>query len=136
MNEVLLDTHVFVWYVNGNEINRRTQKIIDSAIQAGCIYLADISLWEISMLVLKQRIILAMPCMEWINRGIEQLRLQILPITPNIAVESCNLPGNFHGDPADRLIVATARAHGMVLATRDSTILEFGKTKVLSVVKA
>lgn len=135
MNEILLDTHVLIWYANGNELNKRTQKIIDSAIQAHTIYLAAISLWEISMLVVKKRIILAMPCLEWTNRVIRELHLQILPITPNIAVDSCDLPGNFHGDPADRLIVGTARTHGMTLLTRDSTILNFGKSKFLSIMK-
>ncbi len=136
MNEILLDTHVFIWYVNGDEINKRTRKIIDSAIQTNCIYLAGISLWEVSMLAVKQRVILSMPCLEWMNRASHELRLQILPITPTIATESCNLPGNFHGDPADRLIISTARTHGMTLVTRDSAILDFGKTKVLSVIKA
>lgn len=136
MNKILLDTHVLIWYVNGNEINKKTQKIIDSAIQNHSIYLAAISLWEISMLSAKQRIILEMPCLEWINRASDELQLQIAPITPSIAVESCNLPKNFHGDPADRLIVATARTEGMSLITSDSNILQFGKTKLLSVIKA
>ncbi len=51
-------------------------------------------------------------------------------------MESCNLPGNFHGDPADRLIVGTARVEGAALVTRDSTILDFSKTKLVSVIKA
>ena|SRR3989338_5332389 len=135
MSDILLDTHVLIWYVNGDEINKKTQTIIDSAIQNNCIYIAAISLWEIGMLAVKQRIILSMPCLEWINRVIHEMHLQILPITPNIAIESCHLPGNFHGDPADRLIIGTARVHGMTLMTRDTTILNFGKTKALSVIK-
>ncbi len=136
MNDILLDTHVFIWYVNGSEINLRTRKKIDSAIQTNSIYLAAISLWEVGMLVAKQRIILEMPCLEWINRAIDELHLQILPITPTIAVESCTLPKKFHGDPADRLIVGTARARGMTLMTRDMNILNFSKSKLLSVIKA
>ncbi len=69
MNKILLDTHVFIWYVNGDELNKRTVKFIDTAVQANCIYLAAISLWEISMLAAKQRIILEMPCLDWINRA-------------------------------------------------------------------
>jgi PIN domain nuclease of toxin-antitoxin system len=136
MNEILLDTHVLIWYVNGNEINKRTRKIIDSAVETNSIYLAAISLWEISMLEAKKRIILEMPCLEWINRSIRELHLQIAPITPSIAVESCHLSASFHGDPADRLIVGTARVEGMSLVTRDATILDFSKTKRLSVIKA
>ncbi len=135
MNEILLDTHTFIWYVNGNEISKKARATIDSAIQAHCIYLAAISLWEVSMLEAKQRIVLEMPCLEWMNRAIRELHLQILPITPSIALESCHLPGNFHGDPADRLIVGTARSEGMTLVTRDSNILEFSKAKFLSTIK-
>ena len=134
--KILLDTHVFIWYVNGNtEIGKRLKNQIDEAIQSHSIYLASISLWEISMLDMKQRIILEMPCLEWINCAIEETHTQVLPITPTIAVESSNLPGKFHGDPADRLIVATARAEGLVLATRDANILDYGKSKLLSVLK-
>ena len=137
MTTLLLDTHVFIWYVNGNEeLHKRTRNLIDAATHANGLYLAAISLWEISMLDLKQRIILEMPCLEWINRAVKALHLQIVPITPSIAVESCNLPGNFHGDPADRLIIGTARAEGLTLATRDATILDYAKTKLLSAVKA
>ena len=136
MSGILLDTHVFIWYVNGNnEINKRLQNVIDSAIQSNSIYLAAISLWEISMLDVKQRIILEMPCLEWISRAIKELHIQILPITPTIAVESANLPGAFHGDTADRLIVATARAEGLALATRDKNILDYGKSKLLSAIR-
>ena len=136
MNRILLDTHVFIWYVNGDQISKKIQKMIDEAVQENRVYLAAISLWEISMLEAKQRIIMEMPCLEWINRAIRELHLQVLPITPAIAVESCHLPENFHGDPADRLIVATARVEGMTLLTRDSAILDMAKNKLLSAAKA
>jgi PIN domain nuclease of toxin-antitoxin system len=136
MNKILLDTHTLIWYVGGNEINRQARKMIDTAIQENRIYLAAISLWEINMLLMKQRIILEMPGFEWVNRAIRELHLQIAPLTPAIAVESCNLPESFHGDPADRMIVGTARVEGMTLVTRDANILAYGKTRLLSVIKA
>jgi len=137
LSVILLDTHVFIWYVNGNEeLRKPTRKIIDTAIQNNTLYLAAISLWEISMLDAKKRIILEMPCLEWLNHAIKEIRLQILPITPAIAIESCHLPGGFHEDPADRLIVATARVEGLALATRDTKILTYSQSKYLAVVKA
>jgi PIN domain nuclease of toxin-antitoxin system len=137
VNKILLDTHVFIWYVNGNdELSKRMQSIIDSAIQSNTLYLAAISLWEVSMLDAKKRIVLEMPCLEWINRAIKEIHLQVLSVTPTIAVESCNLPGDFHGDPADRLIVATARAEGLSLLTCDTNIVTYGKKKLLSVINA
>lgn len=137
MNPILLDTHIFIWFVSGNEIiNKQARKNIENAAQSNQLFLADISLWEISMLVEKQRIILEMPYLDWMNRAIDALQLQIKMITPNIAIESSQL-ANFHGDPADRLIVATARVEGFTLVTRDSTILNFSKkTKLLSIMKA
>lgn len=87
------------------------------------------------MLEIKKRIILEMPCLEWINRAIKETRIQVVSLTPAIAVESCNLPNDFHGDPADRIIVATARIEGLTVATRDTHILNYGKDKLLSVIK-
>ena len=137
MNGLLLDTHVFIWYVNGNAtLNKLAQKKIDAAIQHNELYLASISLWEVSMLAKKERIILDLPCLEWLNRALLEIRAQVLPITSSVAVESCVLPGIFHGDPADCLIVATTRTAGLTLLTRDSRILQYGKSKYLSTMRA
>lgn len=136
MNDIILDTHVFIWYVNGSEeLSKASQKHIDNAIQSNTLYLAAISLWEISMLDAKKRIVLEMPCLEWIQQAIRATQTQVLELTPTIAVESSRLPGEFHGDPADRLIVASARSKAFTLATRDTNIVAYGKKKLLSVLK-
>jgi len=98
--------------------------------------ISAISLWEISMLEAKTRILLDIPCLEWMNKAIKLTHCQIFPLTPSIAVESCSLPGNFHEDPADRIITATARVEGLTLFTRDERILEYSSKKYVSTVKA
>lgn len=137
MKGLLLDTHVWIWYVIGsNEINKALRKEIGNAIKNNHIYIAAISLWEISMLESRRRIILEMPCLEWIKNAIDYTHAQILQLSPEIAVESCNLPDSFHDDPADRLIVATARVAALQIVTRDSRILDYSKRKFISAVKA
>ncbi|OGT47843.1 MAG: hypothetical protein A3E83_03220 [Gammaproteobacteria bacterium RIFCSPHIGHO2_12_FULL_41_20] len=136
MRLVLLDTHVFIWYVNGNEeLTKPIRAAINTAAQQNVLYLAAISLWEVSMLEKRRRIILERACLAWLHDAIHATYIQIVPITPAISVESCNLPGSFHEDPADRLIVATARVEGMHLFTRDSRILSYGQSKHIAVRK-
>lgn len=137
MKGLLLDTHVWIWYVIGsNEISKPLRKEIGYAIQHNQIYLAAISLWEISMLESKRRIILEMPCLEWIKNAIDYTHAQVLHVIPEIAVESCYLPGDFHEDPADRLIVATARVEALPIVTRDARILQYGRQKFITTIKA
>lgn len=137
MTSILLDTHVWIWYVNGSkDLSKIARKTITGAMYHNEAHLAAISLWEICMLDKKKRIILEMPCLEWINQSIQLTRLRILAMTPNIAIESCHLPGDFHDDPADRMIVATARVENLTLITRDKNILAYSKSKYISSIKA
>lgn len=137
MSTVLLDTHVWIWYMNGDaKLSTPAKKAITVALRDHTAHLAAISLWEICMLDKKQRIVLGMPCLEWINRSTELTRIHILPLTPKVADESCDLPGKFHGDPADCMIVATARVEGLTLITRDEKILTYSRGKYISTIKA
>jgi PIN domain nuclease of toxin-antitoxin system len=137
MKGLLLDTHVWIWYVIGsNEINKSLRKEIGDAIKNNNIYIAAISLWEISMLASRRRVILEMPCLEWIKNAINYTHAKILQLSPEIAVESSNLPDSFHDDPADRLIVATARVEALIIVTRDKRIFEYSKRKYISAIKS
>lgn len=136
-NPLLLDTHIWLWLISGNlSLPVQARKFVETAKSETNIYVSAISCWEIAMLEAKGRIILGMPCLEWINASMKLTSLEISPITPEVAVESCKLPENFHGDPADRLIVATARVHNLTLVTHDNNILQYGAQKHVSIYRA
>lgn len=136
MNGVLLDTHVWLWYTGGSdEISNRLKKNINQCLHQNKAYIAAITLWEIAMLEKKERIILEMPYLEWINKSIELTRIQVCPLNAKIANESVNLPGKFHEDPADRMIVASARINALTLITRDKSILTYSQNDYVSTIK-
>ena len=87
--------------------------------------IASISIWEFAMMVAKKRIILKIPVAKWLSRALNETGLGVIEISPEIAIDACNLPGQFHKDPADRLIVATARVNNLRLLTKDQKMLEY-----------
>ena len=78
------------------------------------------------MLVSKKRLELREPVQQWLDRVVRIPTLHLLPASPQILLDSTRLPGSFHKDPADRIIVATARAHSSPLLTTDEKILAYG----------
>lgn len=84
-----------------------------------------ISCWEVAKLVEHNRLNLPSPIEEWIEKALQYPGIRLLNLTPRIVVEATQLPGNFHRDPADQLIVATARVHEIPLATADRKILSY-----------
>jgi len=126
---LLLDTHVWIWLLAGDErLSPKSTTRIEEAQQNQGLYLSDISLWEISMLASKGRITLDQPTLQWLKYAIKISDIQLIRLLPEIVVESTELPGNFHGDPADRLLIATARILEFTLATHDEKMLAYGKT--------
>lgn len=122
----LLDTHIFIWFLNGEEsLPLEIRGQINDAISRGKLYLSAISVWEVAMLVQKKRITLTMPTLDWVNALLQKPGVNLIPLSPEIAVESCHLPGECHGDPADRILIATARLHKLHLITRDNQILDY-----------
>lgn len=132
-NKVLLDTHVWIWLMNGDfSFSKKSRILIEEAHQSGSLFISAISAWEVSMLESKNKIKLNKPCIEWIRTSIHH-GIQYFALTPEIAVESCQLPDYDFGDPADRIIIATARVASMTLLTRDKRILAYGQQKRVSV---
>jgi len=108
-------------------------RVVEEAARFGLVGVSAISVWEVAMLEAKGRIRLSKDCLSWVNEALRAPGLGLIPLTPEIAVDSSRLPGVFHGDPADRILVATARRQGAIFLTRDEKILSYGKAKHLSV---
>jgi PIN domain nuclease of toxin-antitoxin system len=128
---LLLDTHYWVWLQLGvrEQFTARVLKAIEEAASEGNVLLSIISVWELGMLEAKGRIRLHCSCEQWVREALEMPGLSLAPLTPEIAVESSRLPQPFHGDPADRIIVATARRIGARLLTRDEKLIEYGRQR-------
>jgi PIN domain nuclease of toxin-antitoxin system len=123
MTPPLLDTHTWIWWVDGNtRLSPRTLKRLDGFPADRRPRLSAISLWEAATLVSLGRLELRASFDAWIGRATASTTVEILPITAEIAVEVARLPEAFRRDPADRVIVATARVHQLAVATADRVI--------------
>ena len=130
---LVIDTHVLVWFVNGSkELNTTAKKAIEAAIvKEGEIIISSISAWEISMLIEKKRLVLSMDIEDWLKQ-VEQIEgFRFMPVDNEIGYKSTMLPGEFHKDTADRMIVATARKLGAPLVTADEKIREYEHVKTI-----
>ena len=122
---ILLDTHVFLWLcLEPKRLSRLATAAIKQATNAGGLGIASISLWEIAMLVSLGRVSPRGTPQIWPSELVETSGVVIKELTPAIAVLSTQFPRDFPGDPADRLISATARGEGLTLVTRDKGIRE------------
>ena len=120
---VLLDTRLWLWWLlDSPQLAEQERQAIDQSAQARQLRLAAISLWEAQMLQAKGRLQLDRPFENWLRRAAAADVITVLPLDCEVVICVNSLPADFHGDPADRLIVATALAHGLPLATFDSTI--------------
>ena len=134
---LLLDTHVWLWLVAGSpDLSNEARDRIDGALVAGALRIAAISLWEIASLASRGRIVLGKVIGLWLDEALADPGPAIDPLSPQVAVEASALPDAFHRDPADQLIVATARVTNAALMTLDRRILDYGARGHLTVVAA
>ncbi len=134
---LLLDTHALIWLMEGVTLLSRTaRRVAEEAANEGLLRVSAISLWEITTLESKGRISFDRDCQTWINEMLATPGLLLVPLTSEIAVQSTRLPGIFHGDPADRILIATARVLNATLLTSDAKIRDYAKAGYLSVVRA
>lgn len=134
---LLLDTHIWIWLNNGSfELKSKSIKQIDEAAANGELFIAAISVWEIATLVAKKKIILRTSVQDWIEEALDQPGVELIPLTPAISIESTQLPGEFHADPADRIITATARLNNLELVTRDVRLQQYAKSGFLKALAA
>jgi PIN domain nuclease of toxin-antitoxin system len=133
----LLDTHALVWLLEGNpRLGQKTRDLVFAAAQAERLYVSAITPWEIAMLVSKGRLAFAQEIGEWLKVAFAMPGIRLAPLSIEISVASTQLPGDFHADPADRMIVATARHLGATLVTEDKLILGYSQTGYLKVQRA
>ena len=131
---IVLDTHVLIWWVNGdNKLSARAQKVIESemTVEDGKILVSAITAWEIAMLINKNRLALTMDLNEWLDTVISIDAVQFVPVDNEVAIQSVQLPGDFHPDPADRMITALARHYSAVLVTSDDKIRNYKHVKTI-----
>ncbi|MBL4851437.1 MAG: type II toxin-antitoxin system VapC family toxin [Gammaproteobacteria bacterium] len=130
---LVIDTHVLVWFVNGSdELSTTAKKAIDAIMtKGGEIIISSISAWEIAMLIEKKRLVLSMDIENWLEQ-VEQIEgFRFMPVDNEISYKSTMLPGEFHKDPADRMIVATARKLAVALVTADEQIRDYQHVKTI-----
>jgi PIN domain nuclease of toxin-antitoxin system len=128
---IVLDTHVWIWWVHGDAmLSATTRALLDSSEQSG-IAVSAISCWEVAKLVERGRLNLPCPVAAWLQQALAYPGVQLIELSPTICVESTQLPGTFHRDPADQIIVATARVLDAPVATLDAKLLAYPHIKIV-----
>lgn len=121
----LLDTHAWIWWnARPEALSARVLKLVRDG-QYDELLLSSISVWEFSKLLEKKRFTLAMDGRDWIKTALDTPSLRLVELSPEISWQSTQLPQPFHDDPADQIIVATARIEKAVILTADQLIRKY-----------
>ena len=126
---IVIDTHIWVWWVH-DHIDLKPwmrRQIVEHEVDG--IGVSVISCWEIARLAARGRLNLGRPVAQWFSLALTYPGVRLLDLTPEICVEANTLPGEFHKDPADGIIVATARLAACELLTADSQILAYPEVR-------
>ncbi|MXY32909.1 MAG: type II toxin-antitoxin system VapC family toxin [Boseongicola sp. SB0664_bin_43] len=130
--KALLDTHILLWWHGDRgRLSLDQVEVIAAAGPATPLQVSDISLWEVATLYSLGRIRLTIPLREWLEKAVAPPLVRRHGISPATAAELASLPDSFHRDPADRILVATARITGATLLTQDRRILDAGLVDTL-----
>jgi PIN domain nuclease of toxin-antitoxin system len=122
---IVLDTHIWFWWVQGDKkLKQHHLDFLNTSEEEG-FGISVISCWEIAKFVAYKRVTLSVSVDQWLSNALDYPGMELLPLTPTIAVEANNLPGDFHRDPAVQIIVATARVYDCPLMTLDKKILDY-----------
>jgi PIN domain nuclease of toxin-antitoxin system len=135
---LLLDTHCWLWAQLGliQRLSRTALQAIRNAESDGNLRVSVISIWELAMLEKRGRVALPMNVRTWVDRALSKPGVAVASLTPEIAMESVHLPGDLHGDPADRILVATARVLGATLLTKDARLIQYSEQRHVRAVQA
>ena len=122
---IVLDTHIWVWWIHGDSRLTNQQIMWLQEYESQGLGISAISCWEVAKLVDYSRLVLPCPVSEWMDTALSYPGIRLLDLTPQIAIESTQLPEGIHKDPADQIIIATARIHDCPLLTADTKILNY-----------
>ena len=128
----LLDTHTWIWWhMNTQKLSQKVKKLIRDTSKYDELLLSAISPWEFSKLLEKKRLGISCDPEDWINRALDMPKLRLVPLSPLLAYHSTVLPQPFHNDPADQIIVASARSENASILTKDERILIYKHVRSL-----
>lgn len=132
---LLLDTCALIWLMNGELDESSARPALATALRAGGLLVSVTSAWEIGLLSRSTARLRFLPDPKtWFTRAVAQPGIRLTPITPDVAIDSSHLPGELHGDPADRLIIATSRHLGAPVVTRDRRMIEYAASGHVAIV--
>ena len=137
MTRYLLDTHVWIWAQRGDtaQISSAMQVEMLEWQRNGAMFLSPISVWEAALLVASGLLELGLSMDQFVEQAANDGGLNLAPLTSQVLIESTRLPGELHRDPADRILVATAREHAFTLVTRDKLLLRYARQGYLNALK-
>lgn len=128
----VLDTHAWIWWITEDpRLSDGAHGAIERAQAPSTLWLSRFSIWEVAKKVQKGQLVLDRPLDDWLDQATTPAGLHIADLTRAILVESCRLPGGFTGDPADGIIVATARSLGAALVTKDRRIRDYDQVRTV-----
>jgi PIN domain nuclease of toxin-antitoxin system len=129
MSTTLLDTHALIWLMEEDQsLGRQSRQLADTAVRESKLFVSAITFWETAMLAQRRRILLAQPLRNWRQKVLE-LGIEEIPMSGDVGILAVELE-DFHPDPADRIVTATALVHGATLVTADARILEWAGSLV------
>lgn len=124
---LLLDTHVWIWHVEGNasQLDAATIALLDRSSAVSRLLVSDISYWEVAVKTAKGKLTLSIDVAVWLQRAEAAPGVRFLPLDRAVLLQSTLLVGAAHNDPADRMLMATAQIHNVPLVTADGAIIEY-----------
>lgn len=127
----LLDTHIWIWYLDGadDRLPPEAVKLLRRCVRGEGLWVSDISAWEAGTKVAKGRLTLSPNVSAWLARAEQRPGFAFFPLDRQILLSSTQLPGVVHGDPADRMLIATSALTGMPLVTADRLIVEYAEAE-------
>ncbi|MCB4790435.1 MAG: type II toxin-antitoxin system VapC family toxin [Elusimicrobia bacterium] len=126
----VMDTHIWIWWhMKPEMLSKKTKEIISDTRGYEEMLVSAISIWEFCKLIQMERIVISCDTEEWIKKAIDMPKFRIVPLSTAISISSTTLPEGFHSDPADQIIVATAREENATILTSDKKIISYKHVK-------